>query len=130
MNATALKLGSRSTGTGPTSILLYSSANAYATPVGSVTATSNSAWALLDFGSLNITSPIDAALTFRIYGAEGSGTVGSGNWRIDDISLSATAIPEPSAGALGVGFATLATVAVRRVCRRNEASATHHAPGA
>ena len=87
IKVSVLSIGSRSTATGPTTLTLFSSADAFAAPLGTATVLVNSTWTLANFSNLNLTPTAGAALTFRIYGSGGSGT-GGGNWRVDDISLS------------------------------------------
>ncbi len=114
VNTTSLTLGSRSTGTGPTLLSLYSSADNFTSAVSSVTATANSTWALIDFGSFNITTATDTGLTFRIYGSNGSGNTGPGNWRIDDVTLTVSSVPEPATFALLGGVSVLGLATLRR----------------
>jgi hypothetical protein len=96
-------LGSRSTATGPVLLTLRSSVDGFAANLGSATAAANSNWSLYSF-AFNATGAVGAPIEFRIYGSDGSGA-GSGNWRIDDLSVSATAIPEPATYMLfGIGL--------------------------
>jgi hypothetical protein len=49
-----------------------------------------------EFSPLSITGATSGSLTFRIYGSGGTGTGSSGNWRVDDISLTIVArVPPP-----------------------------------
>ena len=97
LSATALSLGSRGTSTGPTTLALFTSANSYASAVGTATVSANSSWTLATFSPLSITSAGSGSLTFRIYGSGGSGAGSSGNWRVDDLSLTVTArVPAPT----------------------------------
>lgn len=98
----SISFGSRSTSTGPTSLTFYSSIDNYASAIGSKAVSANSTWALVGttFGGSPPTGPVDTAVLFRIYGSGGSGTFTSANWRIDDISLSVTAVPEPTTSAV------------------------------
>ena len=97
--ANALSLGTRSTGSGPTSLALYSSANSFATAIGTASVSANSNWALVTFSGFSLFGPTSGALTFRIY-ASGGTSATAGNWRIDDVSLSV------SSGAPGPAIAT------------------------
>jgi hypothetical protein len=87
--ATGLKLGSRSTSTGPTTLTLYSSTDNFATStqLGSVSVSNNSTWALMTFPSFSVTSATGGSLSFRLYGSTSNTTSGSSNWRIDDLAL-------------------------------------------
>ena len=115
---TAIGFGTRSTGTGPVSFTLRSSADSYgsdlATASGSTTTWSYKTATLTNAASLAAST----AVTFRLYGYGGVGTVtvSTANWRIDDMTLtgSTAAIPAPGAVAL-IGLAGL--VGSRR--RRN-----------
>ena len=107
-----ISFGSRSTGTGPTTLSLYSSVDDFGTSLGSVSVSTNSSWALVIFPNLKIVSEVDETLVLRIYASAGTGTTGANNWRIDDLKV--TAVPEPSATAALAGLATLGLVASRR----------------
>lgn len=96
LSATALTLGTRSTSTGPTTLTLFTSANGYASAVGSAAVSANSAWSVASFSPLAITGATSGSLTFRIYGSGGAGSGTSGNWRVDDVSLTIAArVPPP-----------------------------------
>jgi hypothetical protein len=97
--ASGLSIGSRSTGTGPTTLTLYSSADNFTSPLATTSASANSSWALMTFPAFSVFGPTNGSLTFRIYGSGGSGS-GAGNWRIDDLSLAVVA------GAPGPAIAT------------------------
>jgi hypothetical protein len=98
----SISFGSRSTGTGPKTISLFSSIDSFASAIGSVSDSANSTWTLKSptlSGSLSGAS--GQAIQLRIYGSDGTGTQPtSANWRIDDINLnvssSLSAVPEPT----------------------------------
>lgn len=100
----SVSLASRSTGSGPTTIDIRTSANSFASPLATASATANSTYALIapTFTALRTTS----ALTLRIYGyvTGGAGSLNSGsaiNWRIDDLSINATVSNAPSTATVG-----------------------------
>jgi hypothetical protein len=107
----SISLGSRSSGSGPTSISFYSSIDGTTTAIGSASVVANSNWAL-ESPTLSgaLTDSDGSPLTLLIYGSGGTGSGSSYNWRIDDISLSVTSslvpVPEPAAwGAIsGLGL--------------------------
>jgi hypothetical protein len=95
--ATGFKLGSRSTGSGPTRLALYSSADNFTNELGHVAVNIDSNWAFVTLPNFSVTSAVAGSLTFRLYGSGGTGTAGSGNWRIDDVVLTiVTAPPGPT----------------------------------
>lgn len=117
--ANAISFGSRSTGTGPKAYAVYTSVDNYASPVASGTLSANSAWALQSPSFTTVKGATGAAVTFRIYGYNGTGSpaASTANWRIDDLKLSAlaaTPAPEapaivstsPTSGATGISPAT------------------------
>ncbi|HOZ52342.1 MAG TPA: DNA/RNA non-specific endonuclease, partial [Chitinophagaceae bacterium] len=87
----SLNFGSRSTGTGPTTLDIRTSANNFSSSISTNPVLSNSSWTLISptFPSISSTTP----LTVRIYGyvTGGSGSINTGtspnNWRIDDLNL-------------------------------------------
>ena len=88
-----LSFGSRSTSTGPVSFALRSSMDNYASDIQISTGNlSNSSWGLKDLGLLSLAS--SSGTTFRLYGYGGSSS-GSGNWRVDDVKISASVISGP-----------------------------------
>jgi hypothetical protein len=110
LSLTNLLFGSRSTSTGPAAFCLRSSVDSFASDLAVGMLQANSAWelkrAVPSFRSAFEGVPV----TFRIYGYSGTG--GSSNWRIDDVSLGVEAVtsgapgplPAPVAeGATGVG---------------------------
>jgi hypothetical protein len=94
INATGLQLGSRATSTGPTTITLRSSIDGFVADLAIVSQAADSTWRLLTLPGFNITGDTGVPVTFRIYGSGGT-SASAGNWRVDDITLTATAIPEP-----------------------------------
>jgi hypothetical protein len=94
LHATGLTLGARGTATGPTTLTLLSSADNFTAAIASVTVAANSAWALVTLTGFSVQTAPGGSLTFRLYGSGGSG--GTSNWRIDDVSLTVTAVPPPS----------------------------------
>jgi hypothetical protein len=93
----SISLYSRSTSTGPALISIFSSMDNYAAAFGSATVANDSNWSsLLSFnGNSTTTSALNSPVTFRIYASGGSSSSG-GNWRVDDIGLNVTAVPEPA----------------------------------
>lgn len=111
--ATAIRFGSRSTGTGPQAFSVFSSVDGYTTALAAGTLAANSAWALKEPVFAGIRGLAGAPVTFRIYGHGGTGSPGTGtaNWRIDDLALTAGAelLPaiastSPAAGATDVAL--------------------------
>ena len=85
------------------------------TILGTTTLTANSNWALYSLPMSTTTWAVDAPVTFRIYGTDGTGGLVTPNWRIDDVTLSVVAVPEPSTYAtLFLGVVLLGTRALRR----------------
>lgn len=87
---TEFKFGSRSTGTGPTTYSIRSSADGYGANIATGTTLANSAWALNTNSSLSVN--LTTARTFRIYGHGGGGSpsTNTSNWRIDDLAVAVT----------------------------------------
>jgi MYXO-CTERM domain-containing protein len=101
---TAIGFGTRSTATGPVSFTLRSSADGYASDLATATL-SNTTWSYKTASLATAASLAEGAtVTFRLYGygGVGSASVNTANWRIDDLTLTATttAIPAPGAIAL------------------------------
>lgn len=99
-----VSLGSRSTGSGPTSLALYSSTDGSSfSAVGSPLAVNqDNNWAAADFSGILIALPNDGSTVyFRLYGT-GSSSASSGNWRIDDLAVTMVSVPEPSTVALAM----------------------------
>ncbi len=116
ITATSLNFGSRSAGTGPTAVALYSSADNFLANLASTSVTANSTWTSVALSGFTVNGAQNTAVTFRLYGAP-AGTAGSPNWRIDDVAMTATAsaIPEPSTyAAIGGAVALLGAAVWRR----------------
>lgn len=115
VSLSSFSFGTRSTGSGPTNVAVYTSSDNYTASIASGTSTST--WGLVSSGELtSITGTSSSPLVIRIYGYGGSGSTSTANWRIDDVSVSAvSAVPESStyAAILG-GVALLGVLAVRR----------------
>jgi hypothetical protein len=109
--------GSRSTGTGPQAFALRSSLDGYAADIFSVTVPNNSVWALRNNAFSQLAFGPSTTVTFRLFGYNGAGSpsLGTINGRIDDLTatFNLTAVPEPSALALGV-FTAIAGITFRR----------------
>jgi hypothetical protein len=103
----SVSLGSRSSGTGPAEITIYSSIDNFSSAIGSVFVAPNSPWALssIDFSGSSLTGAADTDVILRIYGSDGSSTSSTPNWRIDDISFTVAlaAVPESDRVGLIVG---------------------------
>jgi hypothetical protein len=116
--ATDFELGTRSrTGFGPQTITLVASTDGFATfnVLGSTSVVANSTWTLASIPSFAFSATIDTPVTFRIYGTDGTGGTSFPTWRIDDVTLSVVAVPEPSTYAsLFVGVVLLGARALRR----------------
>jgi hypothetical protein len=113
VQATSLTLGSRSTSTGPTTLSLFSSLDSFATPLASFNVSANSTWTSVTHNSFSVQGAVDTAVTFRLYSAV-SGTSASANWRVDDLSMNVTAVPEPSTYAAIFGSMVLGVAAWKR----------------
>ena len=86
---TGISFGSRSTSTGPLAYAIRSSLDAYTANIATGTLTNTSAWSLFSNSGLSFSSTAGTAVTFRIYGYNGTGTASANtaNWRIDDLTL-------------------------------------------
>jgi trimeric autotransporter adhesin len=94
VNITGISWANLSVATGPTSFTLYSSIDNYATPIGTATTTIGTTnWSLITPSINTLTGAVGTAVTIRIYGHGGTGTVSATipNWRVDDIKITATA---------------------------------------
>ena len=95
-----INFGSRSTGTGPQAYDIRTSLDNFATAAATSALANTSTWALLS-NATSITGASGQAITFRIYGYNGAGNASksTANWRIDDLSVLATAsgnVPVPT----------------------------------
>ena len=109
ISATGLTLGSRSAGTGPTTLSLFSSVDSFSAALGSIVTSADSTWTSVTLSSFSVAAAANTPVTFRLYGAP-SGTTTSANWRVDDLAFSVSAlsaIPEPSTYAALAGTAAL-----------------------
>jgi len=95
INLASINFGSRGTGTGPTTITVYSSIDNYATAIGSVGVLANSTWSTsnITFSGSNLLGATNTVVTLRIYGSGGIGSpvTGTANWRIDDVTFTCSA---------------------------------------
>jgi MYXO-CTERM domain-containing protein len=102
---TALGFGTRSTSTAPVSFTLRSSADGYASDLATATGLADGNWS---YKTASLTTPasLTAAtpVTFRLYGYGGSGSpnINVANWRIDDLTLTATTTAVPAPGAIAL----------------------------
>ena len=88
---TKISFGSRSTATGPQGYTLRSSADGYASEITGGTFLTNSTWALKS--NNNLTFSAQTAITFRLFGYNGTGspTTSQANWRVDDLTMTVSA---------------------------------------
>ena len=101
---TAIGFGTRSTGTGPASFTLRSSADGYASDLAAATG-SNTTWSYKTASLVTAASLVEGAtVTFRLYGYGGAGSpvAGIANWRIDDMTVTATTTAVPAPGAIAL----------------------------
>lgn len=125
LQASYFELGSRSKpgggGAGPTTLTLVASTDNFAsdfTQLGTTSVLANGTWALASISFATTTWASDTPVTFRIYGTDGTGGIGSANWRIDDVTMAIIAVPEPSTYAtLALGLGCLGLRFVRRRSR-------------
>jgi hypothetical protein len=94
MSVQSIKVGVRSTLTGPQSLSLYSSADNYAVPLETRPLLANSVWSMVQLSAASLSAK--SQLEFRIYGYNGVGTaaINIANWRLDDLQVEGTVIPE------------------------------------
>jgi len=88
-----LSFGSRSTGTGPQALVILSSLDGFSAPLHVETVVTGS-WSLKTIALPAQLGALGQSVTLRIYGANGTGSPGSGtaNWRIDDLQVFAKTI--------------------------------------
>jgi hypothetical protein len=102
VNLTGIDFGSRSTSTGAQLISVLTSVDNFTVAAGSAPIANNSTWVAINPAITPVLGAVDAPLVIRIYGSAGAGapTAGTANWRIDDLTVNATAvsaaIPEPT----------------------------------
>ncbi|MEO6871712.1 MAG: hypothetical protein ABI233_05770 [Chthoniobacterales bacterium] len=73
INSIAFSLGSRSTGSGPILLTLFSSTDGFATPLATTASPNDSSWNLCSFTFSN-TGATNAPFEFRLYGSGGNST--------------------------------------------------------
>ncbi len=81
---------------GPALVSVYTSADNYAAPICTTSVLQNSAWSLVAPSFSPLVLKNGEALTIRIYASGGSGgspAAGTANWRIDDLKITAKAMP-------------------------------------
>ena len=85
----SISFGARSTLTGPQAYTLRSSSDSYSSDLATGSLSNNSVWTLKTNESINSNSTFGTAITYRIYGYNGSGTtaLSTANWRIDDLNV-------------------------------------------
>ena len=115
----SLAFGERSTGTGPQLLTILTSLDNFSANLSTAAVANDSTWRLISPTFASVAGAVDQSITIRVYGSNGAGNPTSGtiNFRADDISIgaTATAIPEPSAVALGViGLAGMMALVRRR----------------
>lgn len=93
----AISFGMRSTATAPKAYAIFTSVDAFTTPVATGTLLSDSTWRLITPVFGGVTSAVGAPVTFRIFGYNGAGNpaTGTANWRIDDLKLTAGVVAVP-----------------------------------
>ncbi len=114
-STTSISFDYRATTTGPTTLAIRSSADSYATQLGSFTTTADSNWYASGVVGTAL-SNLTVATTFRIYGFGASS--GGGTLRVDNVALggsvSVSPVPEPATFALFGGITSLGLAAFRR----------------
>ncbi len=94
LNLTSIQFAIRSTNTGPQAYSLFSSADAFNTPILSQPIFPNGVW---QYFQLPVTGlQPKSSLEFRLYGYNGIGiaAINVANWRIDDLRIEGTVMPE------------------------------------
>lgn len=132
-----LTLETRSSATGPNSIGFYFVQDQLSpyNPSNQAVGISGNWQSRIFNGNTTIVSAFGGSLTFRIYGSGGTSSPSAANWRLDDISLAASAItpeefaaqfpsqvPEPADYAACFGIVSLLAVATVRIKRRRQAA--------
>lgn len=102
LSVSSLSFGTRSTSTAPQAYSFFSSVDNYTTAIATGTITNNSSWSLKTNTITGLVGATGTAVTFRLYGHNGSGSPGANtiNWRVDDVTLAvgvADAPPTPPA---------------------------------
>lgn len=88
LELTDFNFGSRRTNSGPLAYSVRWDVDGYDTDLFTGTFNNNTNWALHTNDDLGIFTPIGGTVTFRIYGYDGDGGLGTAaNWRIDDLDL-------------------------------------------
>ncbi|MBX2887234.1 MAG: T9SS type A sorting domain-containing protein [Ferruginibacter sp.] len=90
VSLSSLVTGTRSTATGPKTLGVVTSADGFASTIGTVDVSGNGTnWVKEDFNISTVTS--SSPLSVRIYGYDGTGTVvtnsSANNWRLDDLTI-------------------------------------------
>lgn len=90
----SLSFGMRSTATGPQAFALFTSIDDFTAPVTAGPLANNSVWTLLTPAFPAFAGVPGTAITFRLYGYNGTGNAATGtaNWRLDDLRLGVTAV--------------------------------------
>ncbi|HTJ12640.1 MAG TPA: choice-of-anchor J domain-containing protein [Dinghuibacter sp.] len=115
VTVTQISFGSRSTGTGPQAYDIRTSLDNFAAPAATGSLANNSAWALISSPTALPGTP-GQAITIRIYAYNGTGNASknTANWRIDDLSVLATAsgnVPVPAITVFPASLSGFAAVA-------------------
>jgi hypothetical protein len=91
LRVTGLSFGSRSTSTGPLAFCVRSSLDDFAADLATGTLANNEKWALKSVAFAAFSQMPGTSMTLRIYGYNGTGNAGNGNWRIDDLAVAVSA---------------------------------------
>lgn len=83
----------------PTTYTIYTSVDSYAASVASGSFTKGTTWQLYAPTFTTVTGAINQAVTVRVYLTGSDGTTATGSVRIDDLTITAEAVPEPSIAA-------------------------------
>lgn len=99
----------------PTNYAILTSADGYASTLATGSFAKGTSWSLYTPTISTVTTSINTALTIRIYVWGSNGDANTGGVRLDDLQVSAQAIPEPSAVALlAISGVTLLTLRRRK----------------